>query len=69
VSRRPPRGQYVAAVLRVVCEGTVAAYYACAICPFTASAKGRAKTAAFVADIRTSHRATCPALQPKGKAA
>jgi hypothetical protein len=63
--RRPPQ-QVVAAMLRVVCEGTVAAYYACQICPFTASAKGRDKTAAFVARIRTDHRATCPGLHQKG---
>jgi hypothetical protein len=63
--RRP----VVDAWLRIVADPAPAAYYACAVCPYTASAKGRTDTAAFAADIRTSHRATCPALHPERTAA
>jgi hypothetical protein len=58
------RRQVADAWLRIVCEPSPAAYYACAICPYTASAKG-ARTAAFVASIRADHRATCPTLHPR----
>lgn len=54
----------VDAVLRIVADPAPAAYYACHICPYTAHTKG-ARTAAFVATIRTDHRATCPALHPE----
>jgi hypothetical protein len=67
--RRPSRGQYVTAVLRVICEPSAAAYYACQICPFTESVRGKAATADFAARIRTDHRATCPGLHQKGTAA
>jgi hypothetical protein len=55
--------------LRIVTDPP-AAYYACQICPYTAHVKaagrgGASKVAAFVADIRTSHRATCPGLHPE----
>jgi hypothetical protein len=62
------RRQVVDAILRVVAEPAPAAYYACAVCPYTASVKapatprGRAKVAAFVETTRTHHRATCPNL-------
>lgn len=55
--------------LRIVADPAPAAYYACAVCPFTASARGREKTAAFAASIRTDHRATCPTLHPERHAA
>lgn len=51
--------------LRIIADPAPAAYYACAICPYTASAKGREKTAEFAASIRTDHRATCPGLHPE----
>jgi hypothetical protein len=60
---RPRRTQYVDAILRIVAEPTVSAHYQCLRCDFTQSARGRDKTRAFAADIRTSHRATCPELQ------
>jgi hypothetical protein len=46
-----------------------AAYYACAVCPYTASVKGRRATAEFTATIRTTHRATCPGIHPERTAA
>jgi hypothetical protein len=55
--------------LRIIAEPTPAAYYACQICPYTASVKGAKRTAAFVAAIRTDHRATCPTLHPERHAA
>jgi hypothetical protein len=55
----------VDAVLRIVADPAPAAHYACAICPYTASAKGAHDTAAFAATIRTTHRATCPGLHPE----
>jgi hypothetical protein len=63
------RRRVVDATLRITTDPP-AAYYACHICPYTAHIKatGRAganKVAAFTADIRTSHRATCPALHPE----
>ncbi|SEO83035.1 hypothetical protein [Actinacidiphila rubida] len=56
--------------LRIVAEPLPAAYYACQICPYTASVKGRgkrdiAKVATFAASIRNDHRATCPTLHPE----
>lgn len=68
------RPQVVDAWLRIVAEPAPAAYYACRLCPYTASVKatGRAgaeKVAAFARDIRTTHRATCPALHPERKTA
>lgn len=63
------RRQVVDAWLRIVAEPAPAAYYACAICPFTASVKGAKRTAAFAASIRTDHRATCPTLHPERTAA
>jgi hypothetical protein len=69
VSRR----QVADAWLRLVAEPAPAAYYACQICPYTASIKGRgkrdlAKVTAFVTSVR-DHRATCPTLHPERKAA
>jgi hypothetical protein len=63
------RPRVVDAWLRIITDPP-AAYYACSICPYTASVKATDrrdadKVAAFAADIRTSHRATCPALHPE----
>lgn len=55
------RRQVVDAWLRIVASPSPAAYYACQICPYTASVKGR-QVAEFAATIRTDHRANCPAL-------
>jgi hypothetical protein len=68
VTGRPRRTQYVDAILRIVAEPSVSAHYQCLRCDFTQSVRGRAKTVAFAADIRTSHRAICPVIQ-KGNAA
>lgn len=64
--RQPPRAQYVTAVLRIVCEPSASAHYACQICPFTQSVRGKTPTADFAARIRTDHRANCPGLHQKG---
>ncbi|MCU1612555.1 MAG: hypothetical protein JWO98_95 [Frankiales bacterium] len=66
---RRPRARYVDAVLRIVTEPSVSGHYACLRCDFTASVRGKAKTAEFARDIRTSHRATCPVLHQKGTTA
>lgn len=58
------RRRVVDAWLRVV-TNPPAAYYACQICPYTASVKGAKRVAAFAASIRTDHRATCPTLHPE----
>jgi hypothetical protein len=63
------RRQVADAWLRIIAEPTPAAYYACAVCPYTASAKGRRKVTEFVPTIRTDHRATCPGLHPERTAA
>jgi hypothetical protein len=57
------RQQAVAAVLRIVAEPAPAAYYACQVCPYTASRKGRRAVTEFAATIRTDHRAKCPNLE------
>lgn len=65
------RPQSIAAVLRVTADPAPAAYYACNLCPYTSHVKapagprGRAKVAAFVETVRTTHRATCPTLHPE----
>lgn len=57
------RRRVVDAVLRIVAEPTPAAYYACAVCPYTASRKGRRAVQEWVPTIRTTHRAACPNLE------
>lgn len=63
------RRRAVDAWLRIITDPP-AAYYACQICPYTASAKatgrsGATKVADFIRTIRTDHRATCPTLHPE----
>jgi hypothetical protein len=69
VSAPAGRRRVVDAVLRIVADPSPAAYYACAVCPYTASVKGRRATAEFVPSIRTTHRATCPGIHPERTAA
>jgi hypothetical protein len=63
------RRQVIDAVLRIVADPAPAAYYACQVCPYSAhvkapaGARGRAKVAAFVETVRTTHRANCPHLE------
>lgn len=63
------RRQVADAWLRIIAEPSPAAYYACQICPYTASVKGAKKVQAFTSTIRTDHRATCPTLHPERHAA
>lgn len=57
------RRRVVDAVLRIVADPSPAAYYACEVCPYTASRKGRRAVTEFAATIRTTHRAVCPNLE------
>lgn len=57
------RRRVVDAILRIIAEPSPAAYYACSVCPYTASRRGARAVQEFAATIRTSHRATCPNLE------
>lgn len=59
------RRRVIDATLRIIADPAPAAYYACAVCPYTAEAHGRRNVTAFAASVRTDHRATCPTLHPE----